>query len=250
MGADGPDSRADDGATRAVLWFFENSLDVFAGVRNGFVRTIAGRLHRLTGWEKAEVEGRPLLSLVHPEDAERLRAALAGLAHAGAEAVEEHRLASRSGNWLWVRSHWARGDAGWIIGIIRDIHFQHEREQRSAEARQVAALLRDTAGVTIWRHDPRTGEFEFNPDFAAVTEGERREGAILGDGVLTRIHAKDAAAVEAAFSSSQASGEPAQVDYREWTSRGGWRNIRSAWRGSRRLEEGGFELVGISEDVT
>ncbi|MGH6992822.1 MAG: ATP-binding protein, partial [Caulobacteraceae bacterium] len=153
-------------------------------------------------------------------------------------------------NWLWVRSHWARGEAGWMIGIIRDIHFQHEREQRSAEARQVAALLRDTAGVTIWRHDPRTGEFEFNPDFAAVAEGERREGAILGDGVLSRIHAKDAAAVEAAFDASQASGEPAQVDYREWTSRGGWRNIRSAWRGSRRLEEGGFELVGISEDVT
>ena len=74
-----------------------------------------------------------------------------------------------------------------MLAILRDITVERERELSSENARQTAALLRDTAGVTVWRYDGDTDEYDFNPDF--TRSGQRASqapGKISGEGVADR----------------------------------------------------------------
>jgi PAS domain S-box-containing protein len=245
------------GAVRASAWFFENSLDVFLGIEAGVLRRTNATWTALTGWGAQETADRSFSSFVHPDDAEAARVASAGLG-VGERSVHDHRIATKTGGWVWVRNHSVGGEAGWLLTILRDIGLEREREalerqreRESEEARHVAAMLRDTAGVTVWRYNPDTDEYDVNPDYTKpVTTGSAEAARLVGDGVRRSIHRQDAPALLEAWTRSLTTGEPGRMEYRERTGAEAWRNIRAAWRGLRRLPSGRWEMLGIAEDVT
>ena len=237
------------GAFRAATWFFENSLDVFISVSDDVMRSANATWVQLTGWAPDEVIGKPFSSMVHPDDREGLTAALAVLGE-DERCVYDHRLATKAGGWRWVSHHAVRGEQGWLLAILRDITAERERDQHSQEALHAAAMLREAAGVTIWRYNPATDEYDLDPDFTRQQHATRDEWKTSGASVRPVVHRQDAPALHEAWTRSLITGEPRRMNYRERTADGGWRHIHAAWRGVRALPSGQWEMIGIAQDVT
>ena len=237
------------GAFRAATWFFENSLDTFISVHDDVMRSANGAWTRLTGWGPDEVIGRSFSSLIHPDDLDDLMAALTVLGE-NERCVHAHRLATKTGDWCWVSHHAVRGEQGWLLAILRDITVERERELHSQEALQAAAMLREAAGVTIWRYDPATDEYDLDPDFTRQHDATGTEWKTPGAAVRPVVHRRDAPALHAAWTRSLTTGEPQRMNYRERTADGGWRHTHAAWRGVRVLPSGQWEMIGIAQDVT
>jgi PAS domain S-box-containing protein len=237
------------GAIMAAAWFFENSLDSFLCIDTGVVRKTNATWAALTGWSTEETIGQSYWSFVHPEDLPSAETAVRGLAHSE-RSVDEHRLLTKTGDWLWVRSHAVRGDEGWVLAIVRDITAERERDLRSSEARRAASMMRSSAGVTIWRYNPDIDEYDLNPDFAKPRSLQTTQWKVGGDGVRPSVHHKDAPALHQAWTQTLATGEANLMEYRERTAGQAWRRVRVAWQGVRRLASGSWEVLGISQDIT
>ncbi len=238
------------GALKAVAWFFENSLDAFLAIEKDILRRTNATWTSLTGWTTEEAEGLSFWSLVHPDDVAAARAATDGLVEIGDRAEHDHRLAKKDGGWLWVRHHAVRGADGWLLAILRDITAERERERRRDESRRTGALLRDSAGVTTWRYNPDTDEYDSDPDRSDAAADPAAPRSAPGRAVRPAIHREDAPALHIAWTRSLATGEANVMSFRERTIAGGWRHVRSAWQGVRRLASGRWEVLGISQDVT
>src|ERR1700722_684077 len=139
-----------DGAIRAMAWFFDNSLDIFLCVQGGVLTRTNKTWTALTGWDAPDALGLSFWDFVHADDVVEARAAVGALG-LGEGCVAEHRESTTAAGWLWMRSHAVGGEDGWALMILRDITAERERERESEQARRAAGLLRESAGVTIWR---------------------------------------------------------------------------------------------------
>jgi PAS domain S-box-containing protein len=237
------------GAVKAAGWFFENSLDVFLGLEDGLIRSANATWTRLTGWEREELIGSAYHALIHPDDVETATASAPGPL-VGDRSVCDYRLATKDGGWMWVRSHAVRGDKGWLLAILRDVTAEREREVRREEARRTAAMLRDAAGVTVWRYNPEADEYDLDPGFTDQSEASEPRQILTGTAMRPAVHREDAPALNAAWMRTLTTGEPCLMSYRERTADKGWRHIRASWQGLRPLASGHWEVLGISQDVT
>ncbi len=93
--------------------------------------------YRILGWEEVQVNGMPVLDLVHPADRTEVQVALSGLLQSiNAEQVET-RLRHRDGHYCWFR--WGgRFDGSLLRTVGRDI-----TEDREEAVRQSKALMRN-----------------------------------------------------------------------------------------------------------
>jgi two-component system, sensor histidine kinase len=249
MPAETDNVMAPRGAVAAMAWFFENSLDIFLAVQGSKQTKANGAWKTLTGWEAPEDLGRPFWDFVHPDDLDRTRAAIDKLA-LGERCVVEHRLSTASGGWLWVRSHAVGGESDWVLIILRDITAEQESEDENEKAKRTAGLLRNSAGVTIWRYDPDLDHFEWNPDVRRPPDGNDDEWEAWGESVRGNIHRQDAAAMDAAWRDTLATGRAHIVEFRERTADQSWSHVRTAFQGIRPLASGQWLLIGLTQDVT
>ncbi|HLK25152.1 MAG TPA: ATP-binding protein [Caulobacteraceae bacterium] len=234
------------GAIAAMAWFFENSLDIFLAVEKGEHTRANGAWKSLTGWDTPQALGRSFWDFVHPEDLAEARGAIDALAHTE-RCVVEHRLSTAAGGWLWMRSHAVGGEGGWVLIILRDITAERQQEQASEKARRTAGLLRESAGVTIWRYDPDRDQYEINPDMRRPGRAESEEE---GQRVRAGVHPEDAERLSKAWLDTLASGKVHVREYRERLPDGAWRHVRSAFQGVRPLASGRWEVIGVTQDVT
>ena len=118
----------------------------------------------------AEEVGRWYDAYVHPEDAERLRIAIADLAeHPGAIYISQHRIRRGEDGWRWIESvvtnHLDNPDIAGLVSNVRDITAIKEEEDRAkrharAEA-EVSRRLREALRLkaqflAMLSHDFRT----------------------------------------------------------------------------------------------
>jgi PAS domain S-box-containing protein len=97
-------------------------------------------LNVLLGYSLAELQSRPGLALIHPEDRDALQAALSR-AGAGADVHGEARVIAKDGHLVFVEysAHPERGDDGKLTGVLgafRDVTVQREQQVALAEERQ------------------------------------------------------------------------------------------------------------------
>src|SRR6185369_12862186 len=86
-------------------------------------------------------------------------------------AMAEHRLQTRSGEWLWLRTQ-ARTDAsGESLIVLKDISVERAREEELLQLSETTALLRSAAGYYVWRYNPMTRAYLFDHDVHRA-EGE------------------------------------------------------------------------------
>jgi signal transduction histidine kinase/CheY-like chemotaxis protein len=133
--------------------------------------------------------------------------------------------------------------------ILRDVTAEHQREMDKDLARNVAALVRETAGVTTWRYDAEDDRYEIDPDF---TDHSRRSDALWsGDSQRRLIHRDDLGPVSQQWEVSLATGAPGEAEYRlRLGDDRRWRRTRNAWRGLRRRPSGRWDILGVSADIT
>jgi two-component system, sensor histidine kinase len=237
------------GAVAAMAWFFENSLDIFLAVQADKQTKANGAWKTLTGWEPPEVLGRSFWDFVHPDDLDGSRAAFDRLT-LGERSVVEHRLSTAAGGWLWVRSHAVGGESGWVLIILRDITADRLREDESEKAKRTAGLLRNSAGVTIWRYDPDADHYEWNPDVTRPADADDDDSQAEGESVRNTIHRDDGERLNAAWLDTVATGRVHIQEYRERTPEKVWRHVRTAFQGGRLLASGKWQVIGLTQDVT
>src|SRR6185437_6061556 len=208
-----------------------------------------GAGNTLTGLPAPEADGRSFWDFLHPDDLDAARAALVGLAH-GQSAVVEHRLATVSDGWMWARSHGVGGEDGWVLIICRDITGEKLRELEAQEAMRTTAMLREAAGVSIWRYDPDSDRYDLNPDFTHAAPARDDDWKVAGRQVRATVHVRDVPALHAAWEDTLATGAPHTLQYRERRGPRAWRHVRVAFQGVRQRTSGRWEAIGIAQDVT
>ena len=231
----------------AAGWFFENALDVFLIVRNGDVLQANPAWTALSGWTVEQTIGRSHVEFVHPDDVPLLAQMITQLDAEGA-AICEHRIRTRGGVWLWVRTRGRRAADGRTLVAIQDITAERERLAEDLQAARVGELLGLAAGVYIWRFDSRTQTYDLNTlARSSLPQDEQLSAAAE---IQQAIHPEDQAGVAASWAHTLASGEGAMLEYRVGDSQAGWRRLRTAWRGVRPSVNGAWDVLGISQDVT
>jgi PAS domain S-box-containing protein len=237
------------GTARAAAWFFDNTLDVFAAVQGETLKALNGRWATLTGWLPKHSLERSLFEFVHPDDVEAARPIIAELPF-GERVVLDLRVKPQHGAWLSMETQIVRGEENWLLMILRDVTAERQRDVDAEEALQAAILLQETAGITIWRFNPQTDEYDVDPDFAYSGRAMREFNRRRGMDVRRDVHPGDAKRLLAAWQDSIATGAAQLLTYRTRGPDNEWRRVRASWRGVRRLPSGQWELLGIAQDIT
>jgi PAS domain S-box-containing protein len=98
-----PDGGRSGPSHKELHHFFERSLDMLC------IADFSGRFRRLNpawqralGWSLEELQARPFLDFVHPDDHLATRAEMAKIAHGGSTITFENRYQCRNGGWRWL----------------------------------------------------------------------------------------------------------------------------------------------------
>jgi PAS domain S-box-containing protein len=238
----------------AADWFFESSLDMFVVLENDAILRVNPAWTRLTGWTLEETLGRPMRDFFHLHDTDVLNDAGAALRARG-EAQSEHRLARRGGGWLWVRSHskllpeaFGRGA---LLVVFQDFTEDRARRIERQQSERANELLRNAAGVYVWRFDPRKGVYVFEQDIPTPSSPQGGVRTMTIGEMTASIHADDRQMVWEAFSRTLATGDHSLLTYRYLDpAHRTWVWMRAAWRGARGASANTWDVIGISQDVT
>jgi PAS domain S-box-containing protein len=235
----------------AARWFFASSDDIFVVLREGLIERVNPTWQALTGWTEAEVIGQGFTDFAHPDERDLINGIVRSLVEKG-HADCEHRLKTKSGRWIWVRAKSKLTPEGMALVVLQNLTEARRHEAESAEAMRTKDLLREEAGIFVWRFDPRTNRYTVNSDL--LHQGGRGVPGgrdLTADEMDAEIHPADRDRVSEAFVHTVTTGEPRVVEYRHFRGQdGGWARLRAAWRGMHRHPTGLWEVLGITQDIT
>ena len=245
-----PASHADVGAFDTAEWFFDNGLEIFMVLRGAIVEQVNPAWAAVTGWSVEESLGSPLDRFSHPENVAAVLAATTRVeSHGFAET--DVRIRTKDDRWLWMSWRARVNDNGLTMAVLRDITEQRQRETEDEQQRDAKAMLREVAGVMIWRFDPERNVYLVDDHL-----NRRGESDSFGPRELTRqevdaqMHAEDVPKVMAAFMDVVETGQTRVYDYRHLGDSNAWIYSKATIRGLRRLPSGNWEVLGITQDVT
>ncbi len=233
--------------TDAADWFFQNSSDGFSISKGGRILSVNQAWCEMTGFESEELIGLTAVDLVHPEDMQEFNQAQSVLYTKGA-VVLEHRLRTRDGGWIWVRTSAKQGLDGFALLVIHDINAERLQKAEAELATKSAELLRAAASVYMWRFNPDTGLY--TTEQAGADNPENVGVADVSTSQMTEnIHPDDRVPFGKAFFPTLQTGQAGQFVYR-YARGDDWVRLRSAWRGVRLCESGKWEVRGLTQDIT
>jgi PAS domain S-box-containing protein len=232
----------------AAGWFFENALDIFIVVSSeGIIQEVNPAWERVTGWLRDQTLDRSVFEFILPESQAE--------AHASAQRMRKEGFAlnclkvrTKEGGWLWLEGRSRLGPDHEMIGTMRDVTLEREREDELAAARRTRSMLSEAAGIGSWNFEPDRGVIEWSNDITVLTGWAQSE---IGDpdDFNARLHPDDVEAARKAFARGALKGIGATIDHRMMTKDGRWLTLRATFRTEPRAN-GRFALKGISQDVT
>ena len=106
-------------------------------------------VERVLGWTPEALAEIPGYAFMHPDDAEPVRQALAGLVEGGPEVTVEYRVLRKDGVYIWAESSMAlvKGGGGDMISTSRDI------DQRKRLEQELLAALDDAKAAAAAKSD-------------------------------------------------------------------------------------------------
>ena len=234
----------------AAAWFFGSSLDMFVVMQDDAIVRVNPAWTQLTGWTADETLGRPVRDFFHLHDTETIRGIGATLREQG-EARSEHRLARKGGGWLWVRSQTKLLPSAAMLIVFQDFTEDRTRRIERQQTERANELLRNTAGVYVWRFDARKGVYVFEQDIPTPSSPQGGVRSMSAGEMTASIHDDDRQRVWEAFSSTLAHGDHQILTYRYLDPASQtWASMRAAWRGVRGSSATAWDVIGISQDVT
>lgn len=143
-GSNGDPSPADPGELARFFYYSHDLLAILDG--RGRVLSLSPSADRFLGYAPDELNGVPLMSLVHPDDEAAVHERLRQLSETGSVSDVDGRLKRADGRWLPMRwSLSAYGPKGRIYGVGRDRSGDLRRHEE-ARNREEAELRLRTAG--------------------------------------------------------------------------------------------------------
>jgi diguanylate cyclase (GGDEF)-like protein/PAS domain S-box-containing protein len=225
---------AEQAATREARWrsLVLRSADaaLLADATTTEITYVSPAMTRLFGWEPEDLMGRVGLSLVHPDDRDRIADVLQVLGEdPTSHPTVEFRLECADGSYRWIEQTISNlsdvpGVEG-LVGNIRDITARRAAEEalRSRErlTRALAANSTDIAMVTTIE-----GRILYLSPSAAVSAAIV-EGESLDFENLPWVHPDDRASVHAAISDISEPGASVCGRYRRLGPDGNWRRVET-----------------------
>ena len=234
----------------AADWFFQNSLDMFVVLDGRIIARVNPAWVQLTGWSPEESVGRHMHDFFHLHDRPIIEDIGQSLNLRG-QASGEHRLARKGGGWLWVRSQSKVLENGGLMIVYQDFSEDRAREIARQQAERSNELLRNAAGVYVWRFNPRKGVYIFDQDIPTPSAPEGGVRTMTVAEMTLSIHAEDRERVWEAFSKCLQTGEHVEVDYRYLDpATKAWAHMHAAWRGVRGSSPEAYDIIGISQNVS
>ena len=136
--------------------YFNNSLDLFCiGEVAGSLRKVNPRWTDVLGYAVGELEGKPLLNFVHPDDQEQTRSMLARLAQQQSVASFTNRIRHKDGSYRsieWV----VRPHNRIFFAAARDITEREERESEIRFLNRIYSTLSETNQLIVRCQDETT----------------------------------------------------------------------------------------------
>jgi diguanylate cyclase (GGDEF)-like protein/PAS domain S-box-containing protein len=185
----------------------EIELFTLAG-HDGYLREVNAAFARLLGLEVADITGRSLLELVHPEDLTPVVAGLAALEAGATETLVECRFLLREGGVVhlqWVARPLPGTELWWAAG--RDTTAFHRLVAQQAELRARLDLALGQSTAAMWELDVREGRLTWEAQAAAVLgtpSGIAPPATVAA--LASAAHPEDAAVVRIALEQLAATG--------------------------------------------
>jgi PAS domain S-box-containing protein len=139
-------------AERDRIWQVSQDLLLVTGL-DGVVRSVNPAWERILGWRSEELVGRTTTWLEHPDDRERTRAEVAGLAGGGRTDGFENRFRARDGAYRTLSWN-ATGAGDALFCVARDVTAERERQaelqetqERLRQAQKMETVGQLTGGV-------------------------------------------------------------------------------------------------------
>jgi PAS domain S-box-containing protein len=231
-----------------VRWLYENGREIlFVVDTDKRFKLVNPAWTRATGWSEAEVIGRPVRDLIHPDDHPEVDEHMARLADGG-EPESSTRVLMKDGGWRWFSGRAQLLADGQIIGLVRDVSEERARRLELEEVRKTRALLSGAAGIGTWGYEPLEERVVWSDDIRAIT-GYTQAEITTPEQFAETLDPEEAEAVQAIFAAGVASGEGQTFEHRMRHKDGAW----STWRATYRCEArpgGVFALLGISQNIT
>jgi PAS domain S-box-containing protein len=243
-------------ADRARL--FALSLDLLCvGDMQGHIRRINPAVERTLGYRAAEVEGRFLIDLVHPDEQAATLERFTQLLH-GRDVVNfESRYRCKDGSWRWLA--WscpaARPGDTLLYGVARDVTDRKQAEEAVRAGQRFIQAVADALPHILYVFDLASRRVVYaNRQVAQELGYTAEEVQALGEDVLPRLmHPEDLARLPALF--ARWDGAPAgasfESEYRLRHKDGTWRWFLSHDTVFSRTPAGAVkEFLGTAQDVT
>ncbi|WP_347556916.1 PAS domain-containing protein [Robbsia sp. KACC 23696] len=254
--------RSGDGASfRPLLAAEGKESDIFSRVSHEMLAIIdrdgvvldANRTWCLAlGWPVEDIVGRPLLSLVHPDDLDTLSEGLLPLDVSGSTHDFEGRLVTAGGEYRFA-SWSATREGGRIYCAIRDITEQRRREIALEDSRDFARLaLSAVNGVGVWTYEVASDCFFCDAAISALygIDAEEAASGIKRARFLANVHPDDLIALRKTMTGGLIRSGDLELEYRIVHPDGSTRWVLS--RGHTYFNEEGVPVrrTGVGLDMT
>jgi diguanylate cyclase (GGDEF)-like protein/PAS domain S-box-containing protein len=208
MPPDGSDSHTQGGAIEgsedqsaltAVTASTEVELFSVAGT-DGIVREVNESFAQLLGLPMADIAGRSLLELVHPDDIVDLATGLGALEQGAAEVLFESRFVQHGGGWVhlqWVARSMPGTTLWWACG--RDTTAFHRLVAEKLGLRAQLDLAVGSATAAMWNYDFHHQTFDWEPQAAQVLGLSADSVPVTVPELTAASHPEDTAAILLAF---------------------------------------------------
>ena len=179
----------------------------------GKLKWLGGRWQEALGFERAELTDLGIEELVHPEDVERTKEAMASLQPGGELKDFENRLRHKAGHYEWVRwnSHATTEHVASLVVVVTA-----EREQRQALIEQTELLLlsEKLAKVGHWRLNLSKQELQWSDEVYRIHGLSPSEPQPDIATAVSFYHPDDAVLVDQYIKASIESGAPFDFELR------------------------------------
>ncbi|MFN3583978.1 PAS domain-containing protein [Phenylobacterium sp.] len=230
-----------------ITWLFESSRDLMHVVGpDGRLRLVNPAWAAFTGIPEAELIGRRVIELYHPDDQAGVRARVAQSV-TGVVYESEARVRRKDGEWRWFAARRQVMADGSHIVSMRDATDERIHRQELEQARRTRKLLGASAGIGIWTYDPAEGRIWWSDEIVNLV-GLDPEAVQTPEQFRAIIHPQDRRRTLRAFTQAVKTGAPLQLEHRIWA-RDHWMVVRATVATEAR-PGGAFALKGISENIT
>jgi PAS domain S-box-containing protein len=148
--------------------YFNNSLDLLcvANTSGEFIR-VNKRWEEILGYSAADIEGRPFLDYVHPDDLSATLETMTTLDNQSEVKNFKNRYLSSDGTYRWIE--WRSKPQGNIIyAVARDVTENMKAETELIQQKERLANIVEGANVGTWEWNVQTGETIFNEKWADI----------------------------------------------------------------------------------